>query len=142
MILHSKKLLAVNEDTNKSEGTDKIEDSDKMKRNMASSFSLLEKVGVTKFDGKNYKNWRFRLQMALEAEDENVVEILKNIDDTTTVKDFNKRNRICKLLITGALADSHLVYAKEVSHVYEILNRLDRVYREKGTASRVSLKGE
>ncbi len=67
---------------------------------------------------------------------------MKNVDDTTTVKDFNKRNRICKLLITGALADSHLVYAKEVSHAYEILNRLDRVYREKGTASRVSLKRE
>ncbi len=99
--------------------------------------SLLEKVNLPQFAGTGYEAWKFRLRTLLQAEDLDYV--LDRTEFSLSAK-FRKADKRCMALIVRALADDHLIFAKDCNYSYEVLEKLDTVYEKSGTACRISLR--
>ena len=61
---------------------------------------------------------------------------------TAQQKRFLRDDRKCLSIIVRHLADSHIVYARNANTSAELMNKLDEMYKKKGTASRIYLKRE
>lgn len=81
-----------------------------------------EKYKVPLFDGTNYSNWKFRMQVLLEEHDlidlvdrslETLIATLPVATADVQIIALRKNDRKCKSLITQRIADSHLEYVKE-----------------------------
>jgi len=79
-----------------------------------------EKYKISLFDGTNYSNWKFRMQVLLEEHD--LIDFInKSLDihtgdlpaETAQAITLQKKDRRCKSFITQRIADSHLKYVKE-----------------------------
>lgn len=105
-----------------------------------SPIATVDRAGIFKFEGTKYDSWKFRLNELFISE--HLTEALepKKKEILAESSDFKKKNSRCLVVIIGSLANSHLVYANNTEYAYEILEMLDKVYLEKGTASRVYLK--
>ena len=78
-----------------------------------------EKYKVPLFDGSNYSNWKFRMQILLEKHDPfDLIELNTLIAELSTgtkavrAPVLKKNNKKCKSLITQRISDSHLEYVK------------------------------
>jgi len=81
-----------------------------------------EKYKIPLFDGTNYSNWKFRMQVLLEEHDlidfiNKPLDILTGDLSAETAETqaitLQKKDRKCKSFITQRIADSHLKYVKE-----------------------------
>ncbi|KAK9738940.1 Zinc knuckle [Popillia japonica] len=97
--------------------------------------TLEERTKIPLFDGSNFNNWKFRMEILLEE-----LELLELIDepytqkvkfletDTTDVKaskeadleKLKKRDRKCRLQIVQRIADTHLEYVKDTGSAFEM----------------------
>ena len=93
--------------------------------------------GLWKFNGKDYKSWRYLLMLVLEAEG---LDSLIEKDNRKTDAASKRDNARAKLLIAGSLHQSHLSYAQNSTSASGLIKALDEMYLEKGTAGRVQLR--
>uniref|UniRef100_A0A1Y1JXR9 DUF4219 domain-containing protein n=1 Tax=Photinus pyralis TaxID=7054 RepID=A0A1Y1JXR9_PHOPY len=108
-----------------------------------------EKFVFRQFDGREFSNWYFRLQVALEDKGiekwletdaakavtepdirENNVEIAKII----------KEDRACRLQITRRVADSHLEYLKERKTAFAMIQSLRTTFERTSIATEISVR--
>lgn len=93
-----------------------------------------DKYKVPLFNGKNFSNWKFRMEILLEEQ-----ELLDFVtEEPTTYKD-KKRQLKCKSLIIQRISDSHLEYVKDKKSAKEIWDTLKEIFEKKGVAGRLHL---
>ncbi|KYN02144.1 Copia protein [Cyphomyrmex costatus] len=108
-----------------------------------------EKYKIPLFDGTNYSNWKFRMQVLLEKHD--LIDYINtpldvfvralpagSADPQAIV--MRKKVRKCKSFIIQRIADSHLKYVKEKVTAYEMWQALSESFERKGVASQLRLR--
>lgn len=109
-----------------------------------------EKYKVSLFNGTNYSNWKFRMQVLLE---EHLIDHINNTLDNTTLITalpaatantqlavLRKNDRKYKSLITQCITDNHLEYVKEKETAFEMWKALSESFEWKGIASQLRLR--
>lgn len=88
-------------------------------------------MSLDRFDGRGYRNWKFRLKSALQIE--GIVDALdpKNVGS----KGFQSKNQRALGHITRALADSHLHYVMDSEYACEVIESLDAIYAKADQAT-------
>lgn len=113
-----------------------------------------EKYRIPLFDGSNFDNWKFRLQILLEENE--VADSLEGMpgsyevlqtdkpavkaEKERNIQIFMKKDRKCKSIITQLIADSHLEYVKDKSSAKEMWCSLKNTFERKGIASQLYLR--
>ncbi|KAK9743562.1 hypothetical protein QE152_g8491 [Popillia japonica] len=119
--------------------------------------SLEEKYKIPLFDGSNYNNWKYRMEILLEelelkefiqtdvnemigAEENDskkevkefiqtdVNEMIGAEENDSKKEDFLKRDRKCKSHIIMRIADSHLEYVKDQHTAFDMWNILSTTF--------------
>lgn len=113
-----------------------------------------EKYHIPLFTGKNYDNWRFRLETLLD--ERNLLELVqqevqfqpevdnekpeaKEARDKANEK-LKQRDKHCKRLIISSISDSHLEYCKGKDSAYELWKALEGTFQRKGIASQLQVR--
>jgi len=110
-----------------------------------------DKHRVPLFDGSNYNNWKFRMEVLLEEiglkahVDSRVLDDEIRQGETTEayeqrMANLKKKDTKCKSQIIQRIADSHLEYAKDKSTAFEIWLELKNVFERRGIASQLLLR--
>lgn len=108
-----------------------------------------EKYKVPLFDGTNYSNWKFRMQVLLEEHDlidlvdrslETLIATLPVATADVQIIALRKNDRKCKSLITQRITDSRLEYVKEKTTAHEMWQALSTSFERKGVASQLRLR--
>lgn len=108
-----------------------------------------EKYKVPLFDGSNYSNWKFRMQILLE--EHNLFNLVgKELDtliaelpaETVTAQTpvLRKNDKKCKSLITQRISDSHLEYVKKKDTAYDMWKALSDSFERTGVSSQLRLR--
>jgi transposase InsO family protein len=116
-----------------------------------------QKTRINLFDGTNFNNWKFRMEVLLDQHE--LLECLQkeiadeefavvNAADTAEQKavkekkleERSKKNRKCKSLIIQAIADSHLECVKDRRTPKEMWDTLQHIFERKGVASQLYLR--
>ena len=118
--------------------------------------SALEgRVKIPLFDGSNFNNWKFRVEILLEE-----LEFMDLIDmpytekvkfletDTAKVRatkeaelnNWKKKDRKCRLQIVQRIADSHLEYVKDADTAFDMWSTLENTFQRKGMAIQLLLR--
>lgn len=118
---------------------------------------LEEKFHVPLFDGGNYDNWRFRLEVLLDekgllsfVEQDVHTRLLEAPTTSEEEKDKKsreeanakllQRDKYCKRLIISSIADSQLEYCKGKTSSYEVWKELESTFRRKGIANQLQVR--
>src|SRR5436190_19322004 len=113
------------------------------------------KYKIPLFDGSNWNNWKYRMEILLEEYDllehleENLVTKIV-IEDTDSAKvktekekniqELLKNQRKCKSLIVQKIADTHLEYIKDAKTPNEIWKILVTNFQRKGISTQIYLR--
>lgn len=116
-----------------------------------------EKFRIPLFDGRNYDDWKFRMEVFLD-EKEVLEHLEKPLDDweasycqvagdkqeTTDLKtkallEIKRKDRKCKNYIVQRIQDNQLEHVKGKQTAYEVWTGLQRRFEKKGAASRMVL---
>lgn len=90
------------------------------------------------FDGSNFNNWRFRIEVALEEKglldyiQKDLAVIISG--DQTNEETHKKNDKKCKPLLVQYIADSHLEYVKDKNGAKDIFDALIKVFQRKSVA--------
>lgn len=101
---------------------------------MASNSSV-EKYGIVQYSGKDYDNWKFRMEIILDQQE--VKECIEREHTNPVEEIFMKKDRKCKSLIIQCIANSHLQYVKHKSSAYQMWKALGAVFQRKGVATQL-----
>ncbi|KAK9710422.1 Zinc knuckle [Popillia japonica] len=112
---------------------------------------LEERTKISLFDGSNFNNWKFRIEILLEE-----LELLELIDepytqkvkfletDTADVKvskeKLKKRDRKCRLQIVQRIVDTHLEYVKDTGSAFEMWSTLLKTFERRGIARQLLIR--
>lgn len=105
-----------------------------------------ERYKVQLFDGSNFNNWFFRLEVTLdenglneyiEQDLEEIIQFIANADEITKHK---KNDKKCKSMIVRRIADSHLEYIKDKKTSKEVIDALKATFERKSIASQLFLR--
>lgn len=105
-----------------------------------------ELFSIQLFDGRNFNNWRFRLEVVLdehglrtfiENDVENMVLDESNAEKVTELK---KNDKKAKSIIIRRIADAYLEYVKDSKSAFAALNPLDKVFAKKSISSQLFLR--
>lgn len=108
-----------------------------------------EKYKVPLFDGSNYSNWKFRMQILLEEHDfynlvceelDTLIAGLPTASVDAQTSTLRKNDKKCKSLITQRISDSHLEYVKEKDTAYEMWKALSDSFERTGVSSQLRLR--
>ena len=108
-----------------------------------------EKYKVPLFDGSNYSNWKFRMQILLEEHDlftlvgkqlNTLIEELPADQVNTQTPVLKKNDKKCKSLITQRISDSHLEYVKEKERAFHMWKALSDSFERTGISSQLGLR--
>lgn len=110
-----------------------------------------EKHRVPLFDGTNYNNWKFRIEILLEElslKEHIEIQILddrKKHEETQEaynlrMANLKKKDTKCKSHIIQRIADSYLEYAKDKLTAFDIWTELQHVFERRGVASQLLLR--
>lgn len=115
-----------------------------------------EKYHVPLFNGDNYGNWRFRMEVLLD--EKNLMEFVR--EDVTSKlqaettgesetqkktrleanQKLSQRDKFCKRLIISSISDTHLEYCKGKDTSYELWQSLESVFERKGVACQLRVR--
>lgn len=110
-----------------------------------------DKHRVPLFEGTNYNNWKFRMEVLLEEislkehiESQVLDDAMKDDETAETYRlrmtNLRKKDTKCKSQIIQRIADSHLEYAKDKSTAFDIWTKLKNVFERRGVASQLLLR--
>lgn len=108
-----------------------------------------EKYKVPLFDGSNYSNWKFRMQILLEEHDlfdlvgEELNTLIAKLPAATAAAKtpiLKRNDKKCKSLITQRISDSHLEYVKEKDTTYDMWEALSDSFERTGVSSQLRLR--
>lgn len=105
-----------------------------------------EKFRIPLLDGKNYNNWKFRIQVLLN--EHNLLDCIedRNDDDYEIAEDGTRKEKLtierklaeiikgekkCKLILISKIADSHLEIIKEKETPSQIWKTFEGVFERK-----------
>ena len=100
----------------------------------------VEAFNITKFDGNNYKQWKFQMKCILRAKG------VYNVADGTMVKPeqagahlnaWLKNDAIAMCILTSALELKQITIIENCESAKEILNKLDSVYEQKSEVNKM-----
>lgn len=97
------------------------------------------------FDGTNYSNWKYRVQIVLEEKDlleyikRDLATIMESASETEK-RNHEKNERKCKLVLVQHYADSYLEYVQDKRMAKEIFNALRAVFERKSIAGQLWLR--
>lgn len=106
----------------------------------------VEKFRVALFDGNNFDNWKFRLEVVLD--ESGLLEYIeKDVNDTVqfltnqeNIDLHRKNDKKCKSIIIRRIADSHLEYVKDKKTSMEVIQALKKTFERKSLASQLYLR--
>nr|XP_023019849.1 uncharacterized protein LOC111508540 isoform X1 [Leptinotarsa decemlineata] len=93
----------------------------------------MEKYGIFQFDGKNFDNWKLRMEKILDQQE--VKECIESEPDTPSEK-FTKNDKKCKSIIFQCVSNTHLEYIKEKPTSYQMWTALNKVFQKKAGPSK------
>lgn len=101
-----------------------------------------DKYGVTQFNGTNFPNWKFRVEVLLEefGVKQCVSENCPSDAKEEHKEKWRKSDNKCKSLIVQCIADSHLEYVMGKNTSKEIWDSLLKTFERKGVASQLYLR--
>lgn len=107
-----------------------------------------DKCKVPLFDGTNYSNWKFRMEVLLDEMD--LLNIIQEPMDDSKLDKGNpqelqavkKKEKKCKSQIIQRIADTHLEYIKDKATAYEIWEELKNTFERKGMAGQLLVRKE
>lgn len=96
-----------------------------------------ERYGVEQFNGKDYDQWKFRMEIILEQQEVKscITSVFRTENDAA-----KKLDAKCKSIIIQCIANSHLEYVKEKKTSFEMWSALETVFQRKGIASQLLLR--
>lgn len=113
-----------------------------------------DKYKIPLFNGNNFSNWKFRIEVFLEEKDlKECLEERKDIYNVTSemqeedkkvaealLKERIRKEKQCKSIIIQRIADSHLEYVKDKKTPCEIWSTLVNIFERKGISSQLLLR--
>ena len=115
----------------------------------------LGKLLIAQFDGTNFNNWTFRMEILLDEKEllqfvkkdvKSMVEF-KSTDTQSekkakeeTLMELMKRDKMCKRYIIKRISDSHLESVKDKDTAFDIMQSLEMTYQKRGLGSRMLLR--
>jgi len=111
-----------------------------------------ERYKVPLFDGTNYDNWKFRMEILLdEKELLAVAQFPREFEDESTNsatgatartrnQEIIRKDKRCKSLIIQKIADSHLEYCKGKETAHEVWTYLQETFERKSMASQLRIR--
>jgi len=108
-----------------------------------------ERYKVPLFDGTNYDNWKFRMEILLdEKELLAVAQFPRELEDESTNgatartrnQEIIRKDKRCKSLIIQKIADSHLEYCKGKETAHEVWIYLQETFERKSMASQLRIR--
>lgn len=94
-----------------------------------------EKFGIPQFSGKDFPNFKFRVEIILEQQ-----ECRKAIDCSPVSSIDMKANRKAKAIIVACLGDNMLELVKGRAEAYEMWESLKRQYEQSDLAVQIMLR--
>lgn len=120
---------------------------------MAFASGSQDKFTVPLFDGKNYTNWKFRMETLLEELElkdviEEKFELKLSLSDTPEevarkekqMELWKKRDNRCKSQIIQRIADSHLEYVKDFNTALDMWKSLQGRFQRKSLTSNILIR--
>lgn len=107
---------------------------------MADSLNL---ATISKFDGKNFQQWKFQIKCALRAK--NVYDVASGVvqkpsaDRTEDVSAWNKKDALAMCVITATMDLSQIVLIENCESAKQILDKLDSIYSFKSETNKMLL---
>lgn len=104
------------------------------------------KSGIPLFDGTNFNNWRFRIEMALDEKDlskyikDSLIDIITAATDTATHDKIKKDEKICKNIIVQSVHDSQLEIIKGKISAKDMIDSLAGIYERKSISSQLTTR--
>lgn len=98
------------------------------------------------FDGTNFNNWKFRIQVLLEEKDllefieTPLVDLIEDDDDLDEVNKIRMREKKCKSILVQCIHDSQLEYIKDKKYAKEIFDSLKAVFERTSVAGQLLLR--
>lgn len=105
-----------------------------------------ETFSINLFDGRNYDNWKFRLEAVLDEHSllhliENDVDVLVAAETDEAKKELLKKSdKKAKSLIIRRIADSHLEYIKDCKSAFQALKALSNVFAKKSISNQLFIR--
>lgn len=98
---------------------------------------MLDKYGITQFDGNDFDHWKCRMEMIFDAND-----VKECIETEVTGADeaLNKKDKKCKSILMQCIANSHLQYVKDKPNSFQMWHALIAVFQRKGMASQLYIR--
>lgn len=96
-----------------------------------------------RFDGTNFNNWKFRIQVLLDEKD-----LLKYVEkDLSTLvaegggqSQHTTKEKKAKSMLIQYISDSQLEYVKDYKHAKDIFDALKNVFERKSVAGQLYLR--
>lgn len=100
---------------------------------------------VTLFNGTNFENWKYRLEILLDTKglrhyiQEDLDSILSGAE-ATKHDEIKQQEKKCKQIIIESIDDDQLEYTKDVTFAKQMIDNFKAVYQRKSVASQLLLR--
>lgn len=97
------------------------------------------------FDGTNFNNWKFRIEVLLEEKDltefiETPLEDLADVEDPDEEMKIRMKEKKCKSILVQCIHDSQLEYIKDKKYAKDIFDSLKAVFERTSFAGQLLLR--
>lgn len=103
-------------------------------------------IQFPKFNGKNYSQWKFRMDLLLEEKqlkcfvDYSLAEAIEKKDRSITEADMNLREKKCKSLLAQAIDDEQLQYVMDKGSAKAMYDALVAMFQRKSITNQLLLR--
>lgn len=105
---------------------------------------MSEKVDVSvinKFDGQNYKQWKFQIKCALRAKGVLEVAVGESVQPSSTnlkdLENWNRKDAIAIFTITSTMDLSLITLIENCSSAHQVFEKLDTIYDQKSETNKM-----
>lgn len=100
--------------------------------------STVAKYGIVQFDGKDFTNWRFRVEVLFLQQ--NLFDHIDKSPPTKKGDEWIESEKKAKLLLIQCIADSHLEYIKHQKTSYDMWQTLKKLFERKSISGQIYLR--
>lgn len=116
------------------------------KKDLHNNMEREKSTKYIQFDGSNFNNWKFRIQVLLEEKEllefieTPLVDLVEDIDDLEEESKIRMREKKCKSILVQCIHDSQLEYIKDKKYAKEIFDSLKAVFERASVAGQLLLR--
>lgn len=93
----------------------------------------MESLNVDKFDGKNFRQWKYQMKCALKAKG---IDISKERPDQNDA-DWLKKDGMAMFIITSSMNLNQITLIENCETAMEIMKKLESVYEQKSELNKM-----